>query len=127
MANLKRMLARYEETCRKMHGSMMGRDFLRGVPLLERLHEMAREIIDSGAEGRESLFRMAEGEDLPVALNAAQVLYDHDPERCARALKAIVRRDDGFFAYAAGMMLKCRRKGAGAVLRDLRKRFFAPA
>ncbi len=87
---------------------MMGRDFRRGIPLLERLSRLAREITASGDDGRESLFRLAEGEDLPVALASAHVLVDVDVRRSARALREIARRDDGFFAYAARMILKHR-------------------
>ncbi len=91
-----------------MHRCMMGRDFRRGIPLLARLFRLAREITAFGDDGRESLFRMAEGEDLPVALASAHVLVDVDGRRSARALRSIARRDDGFFAYAARMMLKHR-------------------
>ncbi len=108
------LLDRYEVTCRKMHEKMMGEDFGRGIRLLERLSVIAGEILDFGNEGRESLFRMAEGDDLLLALNAAHALYNRDPGRCAKALRAIIRKDDGFFSYAARMMLKYRRTGPGA-------------
>ncbi|MBN2078036.1 MAG: hypothetical protein JW838_03665 [Spirochaetes bacterium] len=127
MKRMERLLSRYEKTCRKMHRCMMGRDFRRGIPLLERLFSLAREIAALGDDGRESLFRMAEGDDLPVALASAHVLLDVDRRRSAGALRAIVRKDDGFFAYAARMMLKCSRGCDGAARRDTGRRFFASA
>lgn len=122
MDELGRMVMKFQESCRKTHELLSEGDFRKGLRYVDRMSVLSKQILASGERGREMLFLLAEGEDLPVALHAANCIYPHDPKRCKRALKAIARRDNGFFAYGARFMIRHRHKSMDTILAEMRER-----
>ncbi|MBN2161205.1 MAG: hypothetical protein JW807_17590 [Spirochaetes bacterium] len=122
MDELGRMVMKFQESCRRTHELLSEGNFSRGWRSVDRMSVLSKQILASGEKGREMLFLLAEGEDLPVALHAANCIYPYDPKRCKRALKAITRRDNGFFAYSARFMIKHRHKSMETLLSEMRER-----
>lgn len=120
MHDLRKMAEQFRDSCRKAHEFMSDGDFKRGIRMCDRMLMLRGSLMASGEKGREVLFAMVEGDDLPVAIHAANCMFDHDPARCKRALKSIIRKDSGFFAYAARFMIRHRRKSIDRLLAEMR-------
>jgi predicted metal-binding protein len=116
------LVAQFKESCRKAHEYMSHGDFSRGVRFFDRMSMLMQWILASGDEGREMLFALVEGDDLPVAIHAANCMFNQDPGRCRRALRAIISKDDGFFAYSARFMLRHRHKSMERLKSEMTER-----
>jgi hypothetical protein len=111
MKELDSLMKRFEAACRRGHQYMTEDRWGPGMNRFDKMSGLAKEILKFGKEGAERLFSLAEGDDLLLAIHAANYLYAVDPRRCERALIRIMKVDRGFFGHGARIQLETQKYG----------------
>ncbi len=111
MKELNRLMERFTATCRKAHEHMTEDRWGPGMNRFGKLSEIARRILAAGDEGGARLFALVEGDDYLLAIHAVDYVYNLDQGRCERALRRIMKQDNGFFGHGARMSIEIHKHG----------------